>query len=187
MYAAVNEFLNKDLLPRPVPTTRLSPVSKPDPDLKVRTALDRAVREDRRAIHATSRSSKPRSGRRSPRHTSSSGSIQQALLHAQRALGLAPANARRIRPRNAEDEAPGWYCLLSDGRLAEAEPLLLQAMDGLRDVPATERLRLLDATHSCGAALFCTRQARRSRTTTDPGSGWLCHRSPAPLRSRRSA
>lgn len=39
----INEFLEKDLLSQASPITQISPSSKPDPDLKVRTALDRAA------------------------------------------------------------------------------------------------------------------------------------------------
>jgi hypothetical protein len=39
----INEFLEKDLLSQASPITQISPGSKPDPDLKVRTALDRAA------------------------------------------------------------------------------------------------------------------------------------------------
>jgi eukaryotic-like serine/threonine-protein kinase len=41
--AAVNEFLQKDLLAQAGASTQASPNAKPDPDLKVRTALDRAA------------------------------------------------------------------------------------------------------------------------------------------------
>ncbi|MGO9271051.1 MAG: tetratricopeptide repeat protein [Terriglobia bacterium] len=40
---AVNDFLQNDLLAQASPNTQSGPTTKPDPDLKVRTALDRAA------------------------------------------------------------------------------------------------------------------------------------------------
>ena len=40
---AVNEFLQQDLLAQASASAQASPDTKPDPDLKVRTALDRAA------------------------------------------------------------------------------------------------------------------------------------------------
>ncbi len=146
-YAAVNEFLNKDLLAQASADNQAQPGSKPDPDLKVRTALDRASEK------IGARFSHQPVVEASIRQTIAEtylqlGLYKQALLHAQRSLGL------RLRALGEHDHETLETTLLvgnvylSDGRLAEAEPLLVRAMEGLRTVPAIERLKLLDATHS---------------------------------------
>ncbi len=50
---AVNTFLQKDLLAQASAREQATPDTKPDPDLKVRTALDRAARADRRQVSRT--------------------------------------------------------------------------------------------------------------------------------------
>ena len=47
---AVTDFLQNDLLAQASAATQSGPSAKPDPDLKVRTALDRAARADRRKV-----------------------------------------------------------------------------------------------------------------------------------------
>ncbi len=59
---AVNDFLRNDVLAQAGASTQARPDTKPDPDLKVRTALDRAAARIRESS-PTSRCSKRRSGR----------------------------------------------------------------------------------------------------------------------------
>ena len=56
MFAAVNEFLNKDLLAQASPDNQARPGSNPDPDLKVKDRHStRAAEKHRRAIRSTAR------------------------------------------------------------------------------------------------------------------------------------
>ena len=150
---AVNEFLRTDLLAQASAHNQARPGNDPDPDLKVRTALDRAAAKigerfaDQPLIEA------------SIRQTIGDtyfqlGLYPQALPHLQRALDL----RRRALGDNDPDTLAVMGSLgavyMSDGRLSEAEPLLLGALDGLRSARGREHPETLAAI-SPVAQLYC--------------------------------
>ena len=122
---AVNEFLNKDLLAQASAHNQAVPNAKPDPDLKVRTALDCAA--------ATI-------GERFAGRPVLEASIRQTIGETYQELGLYP-NAKihlecalELRRRELGPNHPDTFIAmeslsklhLADDRLAEAEPLLRQ-------------------------------------------------------------
>jgi tetratricopeptide (TPR) repeat protein len=141
---AVNEFLLTDLLAQASAHNQARPDNHPDPDLKVRTALDRAAAKigerfaDRPLLES------------SIRHTIGEtyhqlGLFPQALPHLHRALDL----RRRLLGAKHPDTLVTMGSLgdvyLSDGKLPEAEPLLVQAMEGLQEVRGPEHPQTLAA------------------------------------------
>lgn len=146
MFAAINEFLNKDLLAQASPDNQAQPGRKPDPDLKVRTALERAAENiDTRFVQQPIVEA-------SIRQTIAEtffqlGLYQQSLLHAQRALELRVSTLGERDPETLKSKLLVGTVYLSDGKLSEAEPLLIQVINELRALPGTERLVLLDATY----------------------------------------
>jgi eukaryotic-like serine/threonine-protein kinase len=128
---AVNEFLRTDLLAQASAYNQVRPGNRPDPDLKVRTALDRAAEKigERFANQPVLEAS--------IRQTIGDtyfqlGLFPQALSHLQRALTLRRQVLGNKHPDTliAMDSLGAVY--LSDGKLSEAEPLLVGAMEGLR-------------------------------------------------------
>ena len=153
MYAAVNDFLNKDLLSQASPDNQAQAGRKPDSDLKVRTALDRASEK------IGMRFAKEPVVEASIRQTIAETYLQlglypQALLHAKRSLELRLSALGEYHVETLKTKLLAGTVLLSDGRLSEAETLVLQAMDGLMSVSGTERLVLLDATQSVAQLYF---------------------------------
>jgi tetratricopeptide (TPR) repeat protein len=128
---AVNEFLNKDVLAQASAYNQATPSTKPDPDLKVRTVLDRA------AGKFPGRFKNQPLVEASIRHTIGQtyqqlGLYPQALPHFQRELAL-----RRQVLGDRHPETFGAMCdlgnlYLAEDKLAEAEAFLVQAMQGLR-------------------------------------------------------
>jgi eukaryotic-like serine/threonine-protein kinase len=144
---ALNEFVKGDLLAQASSHIQAGPATLPDPDLKVRTALDRAAEKigkrfaDRPIVEA------------SIRHTIGEayyylGLYAQALQHLER--------ARQIRQRQFGENHPATLdtvqvigtVYLADGKLSEAEPLLLQGMNGFRAARGAEDPLTLAATHA---------------------------------------
>jgi serine/threonine protein kinase/tetratricopeptide (TPR) repeat protein len=121
---AVNEFLQKDLLAQAGPATQGSPSTKPDPDLKVRTALDRAA--------ATL-------GTRFANQPVVEASLRQTIANAYKDLGLyseaerqderALALRRRVLGDNHPDTLSSMedltWAYREDGTFGKAEPIQL--------------------------------------------------------------
>jgi len=129
---AVNEFLNKDVLAQASAITQATPDTKPDPDLKVRTALDRAA---------------GRIGEKFRDQPLVEASIRRTIGETYQQLGLYP-QARPHFERELElrrhvlgDRHPDTFAaifdlgslLLADDKLNEAETILVPAMQGLRE------------------------------------------------------
>jgi eukaryotic-like serine/threonine-protein kinase len=158
---AVNEFLNKDLLAQVAVHIQAGPSIKPDPNLKVRTAFDRAAGKVGERF-----ASKPLV-EASVRYT-----IGEAYLH----LGLyAPAlehleRARDLRRRALGEEHPDTLETLmaiglvyfADEKVSQAAPLLVAAMDGLRAAAGTEDPRALDAAHKVAHLYFAQGRHREA-------------------------
>jgi eukaryotic-like serine/threonine-protein kinase len=160
MYAAVNDFLNKDLLSQASADNQAQPGRKPDPDLKVRTALDRA--SEKIGARFANEPVVEASIRQTIAETYLQlGLYRQSLLNAKRALALRLLTLGEFDVETLKTKLFAGTVLLSDGKLSEAEPYLLQAMDGLTRVPDAERLGLLDATQMVAQLYFA--QGKLSR------------------------
>ncbi len=150
---AVAEFLNKDLLAQAGAEIRAGPNTSPDPDLRVRDALDRAA---------------TKIGERFVNRPIVEASIRQTIGEAYFSLGLfAQAlkhleHARAFRRRELGDDHPDTLetlvaigtVYLHDAKLAEAEPFLIEAMNGLRAKLGDEDPRALAATHGVAQLYF---------------------------------
>jgi serine/threonine protein kinase len=141
---AVQEFLRQDMLAQASAFNQFPRHASPDPDLKVRTALDRAAETigDRFAAQPLVEAS--------IRQTVGETYLQlglypKALPHLQRALDL----RRTLLGRNDPDTFLAMKSLgslyLEDRKLPEAEPLLLGAMQGLQETREAGDPDLLDA------------------------------------------
>ncbi len=134
---AVNEFLQKDMLAQASTYSQLRLNTPPDPDLKVRTALDRA------AEHI---------GDRFAGQPLVEASIRQTIGGAYLELGLYPQarpqleRALELCRRARGDQDPDTLAAMTslgslyraDGKWAEAKSLLVPALEGLRQVRGLE-------------------------------------------------
>ncbi len=147
---AVNEFLNKDMLAQASAYSQASLNWKPDPDLKVRTALDRAAERigerfaDRPLVEAAIRLTIGEA-------YEELGLYREAQPHLERALEL-----RRRLLGNADLETLNAMISLgtlfqADAKTAEAARLLLPALDGLRRAKGEDHPDTLMAMSIVGA------------------------------------
>ena len=141
---AISEFLQNDVLAQASANNQASPDIKPDPDLKVRTALDRAAERIQGKFD---------------KQPLVEASIRETVATAYHDLGLFPqaeqhlARAFDLRRKTLGDDAQitlGTMSSLAEtylaqGKLALAEPLLLQAVSGLSRVVGNEHQDTLDA------------------------------------------
>jgi tetratricopeptide (TPR) repeat protein len=141
---AVSEFLQSDLLAQASASTQASPATRPDPDLKVRTALDRAgVRIDARfAKQPLLEASIRRTIGRTYREL---GLFNDAQRHLEKAL--------EIRRRLRSDSHPELLEILDDvasiywlqGKYALAQPLAQRTVDIHRRLSGEEHTDTLTA------------------------------------------
>ncbi|HZW30966.1 MAG TPA: serine/threonine-protein kinase, partial [Isosphaeraceae bacterium] len=141
---AVQQFLQQDLLAQASVSNQATRFTQPDPDLKVRTALDRAAAKigDRFAgqpqVEAAIRQTLGETYHQL-------GLYKQALPHLQQALDL----RRRVLGRDDPGTLLAMRALgnlyLADDKLAEAEPLLVAALEGLRAARDPKHPELLEA------------------------------------------
>jgi eukaryotic-like serine/threonine-protein kinase len=144
---SINEFLRVDLLAQASAFSQARPGIMPDPDLKVRTALDRAAGKigERFALQPISEAT--------IRQTIGEtyyqlGLYPQALPHLERSLAL---YSRVLGGRHADTlNASRLLGLvhLADGRVSAAELLLVPAMNGLREVRGPDHSDTLAATNA---------------------------------------
>jgi eukaryotic-like serine/threonine-protein kinase len=141
---AVKEFLNKDVLAQASVDNQAVPGTKPDPNITVRTALDRAA-----AVIGEKFKGQPLV----------EASIRLTIGETYQQLGLFKEAlpqlrlAHELRRRVLGDDDPETLMslcsigrlLLGDDKCAEAEPLLLQAMHGLKRTRGTRRTETLEA------------------------------------------
>ena len=146
---AVNEFLKKDMLAQASVGNQATRESTPDPDLKVRTALDRAA--------ATI-------GDRFTGQPLVEASIRQTIGETYYQLGLfaqaRPHLERAIELRRSAlgaEDAETYSAMHSlgvlldeDGKWTEAEQYLVPAMEGLRKTKGVDALETLEAMASLG-------------------------------------
>jgi eukaryotic-like serine/threonine-protein kinase len=128
---AVQEFLQRDLLAQASAYNQSTLRTTPDPDLKVRTALDRAARTigdrfaDQPLVDASIRLTVGDT-------YSQLGLYREALPHLQRALDLRRTVLGPDHPDTFLAMKSLGALYLADQKLAEAEPLLVGAMAGLQ-------------------------------------------------------
>ncbi len=142
---ALNDFLTKDLLGQASAYNQ----AHPDPDLKVRTVLDRAAATigerfaDRPLLLASIRLTLGNVYEQL-------GLYREALPQMETALEL----QRRVRGADHPDtllaQVARGGLALADGKLAEAESLLLGALKGLERVRGPDHLDTLDAKYMVG-------------------------------------
>jgi eukaryotic-like serine/threonine-protein kinase len=141
---AVQEFLQRDLLAQASAYNQSTLRTRPDPDLKVRTALDRAARTigDRFAgqplVEASIRLTVGDT-------YSELGLYREALPHLQRALDLRRSVLGPDHPDTFLAMKSLGSLYLADQKLAEAEPLLVGAMRGLEKARSSGDPELLHA------------------------------------------
>jgi eukaryotic-like serine/threonine-protein kinase len=147
---AVNNFLRNDLLAQAGADTQARPDTKPDPDLKVRTALDRAA-----ASIAGRFNTQPLV----------EASIRQTIGNAYNELGLYPDAQRhleraltlrqRILGENDPSTLSTMYDLANDlyryqGKYAQAEPLFIKVLEVRRRVLGEEHPWTLETMNRLG-------------------------------------
>jgi tetratricopeptide (TPR) repeat protein len=130
---AVTKFLQDDLLAKASATTQAAPNRKPDPDLKVRTALDRA------AMHVGGRFPGQPEVEAAVRYTIGSTYIELGLYPEGRsqlaqALKLQRSALGTRDPKTLLTLARLGQTIFLQGKYAEAETMLNEAIDGQRRV-----------------------------------------------------
>jgi serine/threonine protein kinase/Tfp pilus assembly protein PilF len=135
--AALNNFLQDDLLAQASSSGQLGASAKPDPDLKVRTALDRA------AEHITGKFDKQPEVEAAIRDTIGRtymdlGLYAEARKHEERALDLERRILGAENPKTLQTMTRVGHSMRLVGKQAEAEALLLQAVEIQRRVLGPE-------------------------------------------------
>ena len=148
---AVNEFLQNDLLAQASANVQAQPDTKPDPDLKVRTVLDRAA---------------ARIPGKFDRQPLVEASIRQTIGNAYRDLGLYPEAQRHmeraldLRQRFLGEDHPDTLETMNDvaelyleyqGKSGQAEPLLNKVLEVRRRVLGEEHLDTLTSASNLAA------------------------------------
>jgi tetratricopeptide (TPR) repeat protein len=141
---AVKEFLQQDMLAQASAFNQLTLRTTPDPDLKVRTALERA------AAKIGERFAGQPLVEASIRQTVGEtyyqlGLYRQALPHLQRALNLRRSLLGGDDPDTLLAMRSVGIVYLADGKLSEAQALLVGAMTGLKKARPADDPDLLDA------------------------------------------
>jgi eukaryotic-like serine/threonine-protein kinase len=143
---AVNDFLQNDLLAQASATKQSGPRAKPDPDLKVRTALDRAAGkiegkfEKQPEVEASIRDTIGQTYMDLGLYPEAEKQLERALDLYRRALGSANPKAIKTISRLGR---------IADlqGRFAQAEALFSQALESQRRVLGPEHPDTLASMH----------------------------------------
>jgi tetratricopeptide (TPR) repeat protein len=148
---AVNAFLEKDLLEKAGSSAQASPATEPDPDLKVRTALDRA------AARLPGKFATQPAVEISIRHTIGKTYMDLGLLsEARRQLEAALRLARERFGEEYPEKAGSLYDLggvsMLQGRYSEAESLFSQALQLQRRALGEEHPDTLNTMRELGSA-----------------------------------
>jgi tetratricopeptide (TPR) repeat protein len=141
---AFNEFLNKDLLATASPLNQTGLGSRPDPDIKLRTVLDRASATvgtrfaGQPLVEALNRQTLGRTYQQLGLYAAARPHLERSLeLHRQELDPLHPdvlIAMNRLGSLN-----------LADDKLAEAESLLIPALEGLRRILGPDHTESLTA------------------------------------------
>ncbi|MEW5974533.1 MAG: serine/threonine-protein kinase [Acidobacteriota bacterium] len=146
---AVNEFLQNDLLAQASAATQSGPRSKPDPDLKVRTALDRAAeritgRFDRQpGVEAAIRNTIGQTYR-------DLGLYPEARKQLERALELHRRVSGPNEPVTLRAASHLGFLAQLQGNYSEAETLLTQTMEAQRRMLGPEHRDTLSSMSNLG-------------------------------------
>jgi eukaryotic-like serine/threonine-protein kinase len=143
---AISDFLQKDLLSQASPNTQAAPATKPDPDLKVRTALDRAAARiegkfaNQPLVEASIRQTIGRAYR-------DLGLFPEAQRHLERALDLRRRFLGEDRKETLDIMNNVAQVYESEGKYAQAETLFAKSLELSRRVAGSqdpETLTLMD-------------------------------------------
>src|SRR5262249_7626453 len=131
MATAINEFLQNDLLAQASAVNQAKPGTKPDPDLKVRTALDRA------AANIAGKFDAQPLVEASIRNTigetySGLGLYKQAQEQLERAIDLQRTHLGEDDPRTLKSMTRLTELHLAQGLYAAAEPLAVKVAEARR-------------------------------------------------------
>ena len=149
--AAVNEFLQKDLLAQAGASAQSGPTTKPDPDLKVRTALDRAAERiegkfaKQPEVEASIRDTIGQTYEDLGLYPEARKQLERALALRRRALGAEDAKTLKTMT------SLGGIAF-QQGKYADAEALESQALDAERHVLGSEHPDTLASMHTLGVA-----------------------------------
>ena len=142
---AVTAFLQNDVLSQASAATQSGPSTKPDPDLKVRTALDRAATriqgkfENQPEVEASIRDTMGET-------YIDLGMYADARPHLERALQLHRRTLGARHPKTLRTMSRLGHLAKLQGRYAEAEALLTQALDGQKRVLGPAHRETLNST-----------------------------------------
>jgi hypothetical protein len=130
---AVNDFLQNDLLAQAGASAQARPDNKPDPDLKVRTALDRAAAALDNKFQAQPLVEA------SIRHTIGKtyedlGLLPEARYQLERAVELRRSVLGETHPDTLTDMSDLASSYWEEGKYSEAEPLFGKVLEGRRRV-----------------------------------------------------
>jgi serine/threonine protein kinase/Tfp pilus assembly protein PilF len=134
---AVNDFLQNDMLAQASAANQSGPTAKPDPDLKVRTALDRA------AQRISGKFDRQPEVEASIRNTigwtyMDLGLYAASKIQLERALSLERTQFGSDNPKTLRTLSRLGYLADLQGNDSEAERMLVQALDAQRRVLGTE-------------------------------------------------
>ncbi|MGO9087224.1 MAG: tetratricopeptide repeat protein [Candidatus Sulfotelmatobacter sp.] len=146
---AVSDFLRNDLLAQASAATQAGPSSKPDPDLKVRTALDRA------AQRIEGKFAKQPEVEASIRTTigwtyGQLGLYPEARKQLERALELQRKVLGEENPMTLSTKNELGWTAMAQGKYPEAEALLTQTLAARRRVLGPEHSDTLGSLHNLG-------------------------------------
>ncbi len=150
---AVNDFLNKDVLAQASADNQATPDTKPDPDLKVRTALDRAAARIEGKF--TGKPLVEASIRRAMGETYNQlGLYPEAQLQLERAVRTLPQCAPRGRPRHVGDDASPGNALSVARQAATGRNTAARGKGTLRPGEGTRAPRLSRGDEHSGECIF---------------------------------
>jgi tetratricopeptide (TPR) repeat protein len=150
---AVNDFLQNDLLAQASAATQSGPTSKPDPDLKVRTALDRA------AVRIRGKFERQPEVEAAIRDTIGQtymdlGLYPEARTQLERALELHRRLLRARNPKTLRTISRLGFIAFLQGKYPEAEAMCGQALAAQRRVLGSEHPDTLRSTHNLAIAYY---------------------------------
>ncbi len=154
---AVSEFLQNDLLAQASANTQARPGTKPDPDLKVRTALDRA------AAHIEGRFAARPLVEASIRHTIGNtyrelGLYPEAQQQLEQTLGLRRAALGETNPLTMEAMNDLAVLYRVEGKYGQAESLYVRAIELRRRILGEENPDTLVSVNNLGVLYLSQRK-----------------------------